>query len=137
MAYDHLKIKEFVGVLMFPEYPSTMVYANQNENPLIKEWVDCSDDNKIDRYFYYNTTASCLKLFIEGEISHLELIKSATEGFVMLEDEEDGQRLGMLKFIGVDKIPKNYLPHPDCQFSQSDCQDLHKIIKYFKIETHA
>ena len=66
ISVDYLNFKmEFVGVLLFQEFPVTTIYS-ENNKPIIKEWVDC--DENIDRYLIYKTTKNNLKSFIQQKL---------------------------------------------------------------------
>ncbi len=115
---------EFVGTLLFTDYPSTVVYSDETDNPIIKEWVDCSDDNSINRFFTYKVEKENLKKFIEGTLSHLELINIS--GNLVFEDVKEHT----IRTFIIPNIPKEYLPNADFYFKE--ILDI-KIINYFNM----
>ncbi len=125
---------QFVGVLLFSAYPSTIVYKDGDNYPVIKEWADCSDDNTIDRYFYYSVDKWNLKRFIEGEISHSDLIHASSEGYVYFQDESKGVVINTL-LISLKSIPNTYLPESDFLFENDDSEGAPTIIANFKLDT--
>jgi hypothetical protein len=132
LPYEQL---EFVGILMFDVYPSTIVYKNKNNDVVIKEWVDCSDDNKINRYFYYSVGNTELKRFIDGKLSHLEMINSSIEDVVYFQDE--GYRSDTdVYVVSVNSIPFNYLPKSDFIFNRAEGVDTELIINNFDLNRY-
>jgi hypothetical protein len=121
-----------VGTLMSNHYPSTIVYCDNLLEPIIKEWVDASEDNSIDRFFYYSVDKLILKKFITGEISHIDLINSSTKDYVIFQDEGEGIVLNRI-LLPSKEIPLNYKPSSDFFFRKSDGVDTEEIISFFKL----
>lgn len=124
----------FVGVLFFAEYPTTQIYADTNGTPIIKEWVDCSDDGTTDRYFYYKSSVLWLNKFINGFVSHRDLILNATDGLVCFQDEliEDS-RYDNNVLISSNNLPSQYLPSSNFFFKNKDSVNLEVIIDFFNL----
>ena len=126
-------LNKFVGTLLFAEYPTTLIYADEKKNPIIKEWVDCSDDGKINRYFIYRVTNRHFKKYIDGSLTHLELIKNSTENYIIFQDiENDNVQSNIL--ISIDLIPAEYKPSHDFVFDLKDSVDLDIIAQYFDLD---
>jgi hypothetical protein len=130
IPYEQL---EFVGVLLFAEYPSTTVYKDADNNPVLKEWVDCNADNTIDRFYYYSVEPFILKQFLEKDISHYDLIKGAKEGYVFFQDEKKGE-VSVPILVSFKSIPYDYLPARDFMFSENDGVDIEMITKFFDLK---
>jgi hypothetical protein len=124
------KIKEFVGTLLFAIYPTTMVFSDEDGSPIIKEWVDCSDDNQIDRFFFYKTTNKYLKQFIDGEMSHLDLINSSLEDYTVFQDIQNDKTLRTY-LLSLSLIPSDYKPDSNFVFDHKDGLDVNEIVSYF------
>src|ERR1700745_4341896 len=77
---------KLVGLLMFKEYPSTVVYSDDKGTPYILEWVDFISDINLDRYFIYESKNISLKRFIEKKATHFDLIHEARNGVVIFFD---------------------------------------------------
>lgn len=129
----HLQIDKFVGILLFAEYPTTIIYSDIYSNPIIKEWVDCSDDGLVDRYFYYKTSTVFLKRFIEGAICHQDLIKSTNDGFLYFSDEVQNAENDSLEIIAFNQLISDYKPSISYYFSPSDGVDLDNILTFFQL----
>jgi hypothetical protein len=65
----------YLGDLLSTVYPTTVLYYNDKNEPIIVEWLDEVLD--LDLYIMYKSTVEVLEQFIKGIISHLDLIKSA------------------------------------------------------------
>ena len=127
------KIKTFVGVLLFTQYPTTIIFSDEQGNPIIKEWVDCSDDSKIDRFFFYKTNKIYLKQFIEGGISHLNLINYSLESYVIFQDIQEEQVLNTC-LISLNSIPLKYKPSTDFFFNYNDGVDVIEVVEHFNLD---
>lgn len=131
-VFPFINIKE-VGVLLFSYYPTTIIYADENNNPIIKEWVDCSDDNKIDRFFYYRSSKVLLKQFIEGEISHLELINSSLDNYVIFQDQSEEVSY-QPSLLSLKDLPQKYKPASTFMFDSRDGVETGVVIEFFKLD---
>lgn len=122
----------FVGTLLFAEYPTTIIYANKDGNPVIKEWVDCSENNKINRYFSYMAGKKYLKKFIDGSITHIDLIESSIESYVIFQDIENKEVLTNV-LLSISSIPSNYRPSNNFTFDSEDGVDTEEIVNWFDL----
>lgn len=127
------ELSEFEATLLFAEYPTTIVYADLSGNPVIREWVDVSDDYRTNQFFYYRTTKVLLKQFIEGTLPHVELINQATDGVVCYEHVTN-QKDVEYWFAPVTWIPLEHKPHVDFRFLKEDGVDLQTIVNHFSLE---
>ena len=114
-----------IGTLLFKEYPVTDVYLSEND-PVIKEWVDCNEEDTIDRYYYYSINRHLLLNFIEGSLSHRDLLLNNRDGYVILTEESKTKTLNQ-KVISINDLPSQYLPSQDTYVKKSEIVDL-KII---------
>lgn len=127
------KLKQFVGTIFFAQYPTTIVFAGEDEEPIIKEWVDCSQDNKSDRFFYYKINKVLLKQFIEGQMSHLDLINSSLESYVIFQDVQQ-EKVEKTVLVSLSAIPVKYKPAASFFFDYNDGVDIVDILDYFKLD---
>lgn len=125
-----LQIKEFVGTIFFTEYPTTTVFADNDNNPIIKEWVDCSDDGMIDRHFYYKTSKVLLKQFIDGYISHQDLITNSFDGLLYFQDVASSGMLSNI-IVSSNHLPGQYKPASNFFVTQNDGVDIDVIYNFF------
>ncbi|MBK9248890.1 MAG: hypothetical protein IPM69_12445 [Ignavibacteria bacterium] len=129
----NVSIKKLIGVLLFAEFPSTIVFAGRDGEPIIKEWVDCSDNGDTDRYFYYKTTKFLLKKFIHGRISHQDLILNSTDGLLYFQDIQNSKPINHI-IISCKHLPQEYTPSSNFYLQENDGVDLHRITTYFELE---
>ncbi|MEE9407560.1 MAG: hypothetical protein V3V28_05745 [Polaribacter sp.] len=131
ISINELQIQmDFVGVLLFHEFPVTTIYSEKNI-PIIKEWVDCNDD--IDRYLIYKSSKNVLKHFLEGKLNHLSFIKRATDSLVYVVDEKNGKTTSV-KIQSISQVPEEYLPSDTSLFTINDGVETKKIIDFFQLK---
>lgn len=109
---------KFLTDILFFEFPSTSVFLNGNSDLVIREWVDCSGDTTIDRYFYYQTNRFFLKEFVNGDLSHLDLILNCVDGVGVVCDLKDGSLINF-RYTRPTNLPESYLPAFDTYLEES------------------
>jgi hypothetical protein len=124
---------EYVGTLLFEEYSTTVVYSDEDKNPVIREWADCSNDGLTDRFFFYKTSKLALLQFIQGTSSNKDFVLDAVNNAYHFVDIRDKATISSF-LIFKDKFPKEYLSEVDYRFSDADGVDLEKIKSYFELE---
>lgn len=125
-------LQKFEGVLLFHEYPSTILYQDDNGDPIIKEWVDYFENTKTDRFFYYRTNLTLLKRYITGDLPHRDLINQSIDGFVIFEDITNDNK--NYSIASVNAVPTSYLPDSDFYFDTSEGVHLQTIVTHFNLE---
>lgn len=126
---EQIRIKEKIGTILFPEFPSTALYIDSDNELFVKEWVDCTNDGKTDRHFFYKTTKSNLALFFLNQLSHLDLINQCEGGFVYFQDKT-GEVMSNYTIVKVSNIPPSYLPDINFKLDVSDIVDFKLIENY-------
>lgn len=116
-----------VDILMFDEYPSTVVYSDRDTKAVIVEWIDV--ENEIDQYFIYEVPHSDLEKFLNYKISHFDIVQLAVGGEVLFFEGmlEDPKNMHLMKIadINEDHLPgKNII----------DLLNVHKIANHFKLK---
>lgn len=129
----NLSIEKLIGSLLFAEFSTTIVYVDTNGNPIIKEWVDCSDDGEIDRYFYYKTSKHYLKNFINGHFSQQDLIINSTDGFLYFQDVRGTEIISNL-VLSSSHLPNQYKPSSNFYLNESDGVDTNTIYNFFNLD---
>jgi hypothetical protein len=120
-----------VGMLLYAEYPSTAVFIDEEGQPIIREWIDCTDDGVIDKYFYFKTNANNLKLFIEGEISHRAFVKAA-EGELYYFEDKTAENLIISSIIYASNFPAEYYPG-EVFISPEEVVDIDEVYSAFEL----
>ncbi|CAD7813374.1 hypothetical protein CHRY9390_02648 [Chryseobacterium aquaeductus] len=123
-----IKLSQELGTILFAEFPTTTLFFDQNNHLIVKEWADCSDDGKTDRYFYYKTSKKNVARFLSNKLSHLELIRNSSDGLVYFQDELLND-FSDFTVVSANKIPKSYLPSSNFVLKKEDIVDFAKIDK--------
>ncbi|MBK8243737.1 MAG: hypothetical protein IPK88_09960 [Saprospiraceae bacterium] len=129
---SHLELIQEIGTLLFAEFPTTMLYFDNNNDLIIKEWADCSDDGKLDRYFFYKTDILNVARFIDNKITHLDLIRNSLDGLVYFQDHLD-KEISDFTILSVNKIPSSYLPSSSFKLKKTDIVDYSTINEKLKL----
>jgi hypothetical protein len=127
------ELNKFEGILLFQEYPTTIIYQDIFGNPIIKEWVDVSDDYLTNQYYYYKTSRILLKQFVDGNLPHAELINLAIDSVVYYEDRTENRK-SEYRFSPVTWIPPEHKPNVDFYFKFEDGVDSLAIIYHFSLD---
>lgn len=124
-----------IGIMLFQEFPSTTILTNDTNDIYIREWVDCSDDGIIDRFFVFKTNKKLLLEFINGSISHLDFINNAIDKLVYFYDKEI-ETYSEITIYTTKEIPIEYLPGENYMISPTDIVDYQKIIDEFDLTNY-
>lgn len=121
----------YLGDLLSTFYPSTVLYHNEYNNPVIVEWLDEDEDLEKDLYIIYRTTVDALEQFVKGIISHLDLIKSTdkSEYYKFSGSIVDA----IFEKIPYSKIDKTCLPNEISYFNDKLSSDYLSISNFFDI----
>ncbi|MBP1631631.1 MAG: hypothetical protein H6Q15_2524 [Bacteroidetes bacterium] len=130
----NLSINKLVGTLLFAEFPTTIVYSDNDNNPIIKEWVDCSTDGKIDRFFYYRTSKVYLKKFILGLINHQAFIEHSIDGLLYFQDVDNNNPIRHF-IISSGQLNNQYKPNSSYYFIYEDGVDTNEITAFFNLNS--
>lgn len=126
VSKSQIELSQEIGTILFAEFPTTTLYYDADNNLVIKEWADCSDDGKVDRFFYYKTSKENVARFLINKLSHLDLIRNSSDGLVYFQDDSvDG--VSDFIIVSANKIPKSYLPSSRFVLRKEDIVDFSKI----------
>ncbi|MFV8369207.1 hypothetical protein [Flavobacterium sp. LB2R40] len=122
---------KYLGDLLSTLYPTTILYSNEQNEPIIVEWLD-EDENLGDVHIIYKTTVTSLEQFIKGIISHLDLIKATDKSkyFTFYNSISDFE----FEQIHFNKIDKTSLPKETVYFNEKLSSDYLLIANFFNIE---
>lgn len=133
VSNSHLNIVQEIGTIFFAEFPTTILYIDENQNLLIKEWADCSDDGLTDRFYYYRTTKLNVARFLKNRQTHLDLIRNSEDGLVYFQ-EMTSNNISDFTIISANKIPNDYLPSSSFTLKEIDIVDFEKIYSFLDID---
>lgn len=119
----------YVGDLLSAFYPTTVVYHNEHNEPVIAEWLDENESG--DLHIIYKTTVVLLDQFLKGIISHLKLIHSSESKYYTFYNSIFDANLQPITYL---KIDKNSLPKENAYFNEKYSSDYRIIADFFKIE---
>lgn len=125
---------EIIGTLLYPEFPSTIVYSNKQGDPFILEWLDC-DSGDLNRYMLFRTDVELLNKFVSGRYSHKEFIKTSVREYVTVFDGTIKAPLNV-HLLTFEQVPAEYLPEADVFFDRDDSFELTKVVEYFSLNTY-
>lgn len=123
---SQIELSQEIGTILFAEFPTTTLYFDTNNNLVIKEWADCSDDGRTDRYFYYKTSKEDVARFLNNHLTHLDLIRNSSDGLVYFQDDSVND-VSDFTIVSSNKIPKSYLPSTNFVLRREDIVDFSKI----------
>lgn len=121
---------EYVGDLLSKSYPTTVIYTNDDHQPIVVEWLDV-DVNGNDTFIIYQSDVENLKQFCNGVISHFELINQAHKKkyFEFVGSVYENK----FKKIKFNKVDKSSLPNDTVYFDCNYSTDYQEIAKTFQI----
>jgi hypothetical protein len=121
----------FIGTLLFKEFPSTVIYSNKKGQPVILEWVDYIEEKKIDKYLLFTSSLTNLIDYIEGKISHFDLIKYAeSDKIAVFEGSLDKPENSSI--LSFKEIPISLLPSKFSFFKLNESDDVEAILNHFQ-----
>lgn len=129
----HLEFSQEIGTILFAEFPTTILYTDTNNNLIIKEWADCSDDGLIDRYFYFKTDKLNIARFLSNKFGHIDFIRNSIDGLVYFQDQSTDS-VSDFTILSVNRIPSSYLPSSSFKLNKSDIVDYAKIDSYLNLK---
>ena len=129
-----LPFNEFsiVGVLLSKYFPSTIIYRDTDNTPIIVEWLDVNDSNE-DVYIIFKTDVQQLKRYIEKKINHLDFILKCENGIVF-EFVNTLKNNNHFYIKSADNLNKELLPKQDSFFDETLTDNLDLIIDIFKLD---
>ena len=129
----HLEFYQEIVTILFAEFPTTILYTDTNNNLIIKEWADCSDDGLIDRYFYFKTDKLNIARFLSNKFGHIDFIRNSIDGLVYFQDQSTDS-VSDFTILSVNRIPSSYLPSSSFKLNKSDIVDYAKIDSYLNLK---
>ncbi|GGI56891.1 hypothetical protein [Winogradskyella haliclonae] len=132
--YLPMKLDDFIGILLHHEYPVMTIYRH-NGLPLIRYWVDCNDDDSVNRYFVYTVRPVSLKRYLNGGIGLLGLLNCLNDGFGYLIDIDNTNVIHNVTIVSPINLPDTYKPRYDSIFELNNGVDTEQIFKAFDLDS--
>jgi hypothetical protein len=116
-----------VADLVNIEGPLLTLYLHANKQLYLCDWVD--RDNNHNRWLLYRTQAATLQQFVEGKISHHDLLFADELTVYKIDIDrqlnwQNGQK------IEKKALPNNYLPQKDVFFDKADCPNFARLMAF-------
>jgi hypothetical protein len=117
-----------IGDLVNYEGPLMSLFSTNKEDLYIYDWADC-DDN-FHRWLIYQVTPEQLINYLNGNLTHYQLIMSHSVVFAV--DLDSDAKPYNITLLPTTNIPNDYLPDIDVLHEDEDCPHLDKIKGYLK-----
>ena len=111
-----------VGDLVNYEGPLMSLFSNNKGDLYIYDWSDCDDDSH--RWLVYQVTLNQLRNYLNGHLTHYQLIMSNSVVFVV--DLDSDAKPHNITLLATIDIPLDYLPDKDVLHEDEDCPHLNK-----------
>lgn len=125
--------KRPVGVLLSKAMDIMTVYDDGNGKPLIKAWVDCSDDAMANRYVWFDASPHMLKNLIDGHIDFHTFEANPHSGHYYLVTVNENGRSTFPVAVEREQLPDSYWAKPNIKFRSDQTKYTTKIRRYFKL----
>lgn len=96
-----------IGVLLYMEYPTTIIYSSKDGDPIVEEWLDCNKSKALEWFYVYEIERKFLKSFIDKEISYFELMRNSKDNIGFLVKEEK-YKIEKICVLSSEDIIKEY-----------------------------
>ena len=133
ISKEQIEFSQEIGTILFAEFPTTILYKDINNNLIIKEWADCSDDGLIDRYYYFKTDKLNIARFLSNKFGHIDFIRNSIDGLVYFQDQLKDS-VSDFTVLSVNMIPNSYLPSSSFKLNISDIVDYSKIDDFLNLK---
>ncbi len=116
-----------VDIVNFEGPILTLFENRENKHIYLLDWVDSDAD--FNRWLLYRTNATTLHKFINGLVSHYDLLM-ANEPFCHAIDIDTHLNWNNQKKVQKKDLPQNYAPKKDVFFDEYDCPNLGSLEAY-------
>jgi len=125
---------EWIGDLIYYEWPLLSVFANEFGEPFIKVWVDASLG--LDRFILFKTTKRILEGYIIRELSFIEMLKNAyTEDYFAIDISKSSDEIEKVTKLQYTGFNKRYLPKENVKFQFGDQREIDNVLSFFSLNT--
>lgn len=123
---NKLEIKNNYVTLHFDEYPILFIGKNYKSDIIVGSFICENDEGNTVKYFHSIIATNWAVKFLKGQLSYLELLKTASSVFIVTKDYSDK----ILQFEKKDffQIDESYLPLPSAYCPIID----NKVIRKFE-----
>ena len=123
---------DWVGDLLFFDWPIISVLRNEHGQPFIKSWLESHDN--INRYAVFEVSKHLLEEYVFKNCSYLDVLLNPLNDLIFTIDTSNNGNILSTKIISSTYVPKKYLPKKHILFDSEDSIQLEHIIEAFGLE---
>jgi hypothetical protein len=117
-----------VGDLIFFDGPLMSLFMDkQKRRFFIFDWVKANE--QFNQWIAYQVSLSRISDFIEGTLSHRDLLRNSLNNTFLLIDIDDDLNYFPRHSLRFEELPPSYLPQENTYFSSKNCPDFSIIQK--------
>jgi hypothetical protein len=121
-----------VGDLIFFDGPLMSLFMDKQKSRFfIFDWVKTNE--QFNQWIAYQVPLSYVADFMEGALSHRDLLRNSLKNEFILIDIDDDLNYFQLQFLRFEELPSSYLPQENTYFSIKDCPDFSTIQKQIQL----
>jgi len=128
-----LKAKKPIGVILSRSMEIMSVYDDGNGNPLIKTWVDASDDGLTNRYIWFDVTKILLKNLLESHIDFRTFEENPSSFQYHVVTVAANGRSSFPAAVTRDELPETYWAKDGVLFDPQETDDVPKLYRKFSL----
>jgi hypothetical protein len=124
-----------VGDLIFFDGPLMSLFTNKEKGHFyIFDWVN--SNQQFNQWIAYEVPLSRISKFMEGTLSHLDLMRHALHNEFILMDIDDNLNYYQRSTLTFEALPPSYLPKENTYFLIKNCPDFAAIQRQMPSNTH-
>lgn len=122
---SNFKDFEVIGVLHYFEYPTTLLFLDNENNIFLREWIDVIDN--IDYYLWFKLNIVKFNDYIQKNILENEIFDNPIDGLYYIESINSINEQKDI-FIVNNLTITNYTSNLSVLFDENDCPNYQKIL---------
>jgi hypothetical protein len=131
MTKDKININDLINIgdLMFFDGPLMSLFTDkQKTHFFILDWVDANE--QFNKWIAYQVPLSALSTFIEGKLSHRDLLRHSLRNEFSFIEIDDNLQYYLRSTLSFKELPESYLPKENTYFLLKNCPDFRDIQKH-------
>ncbi len=117
-----------VGDLIFFDGPLMSLFTDKDKRHFyIFDWVH--SNQQFNQWMAYEVSISHISKFMDGTLSHHDLIRQGLHNEFILMDIDDNLNYYQRSILTFDTLPPSYIPQEDAHFLIKNCPDFAEIQK--------
>ena len=120
---------DWVGDLLFFNWPLISVYKDSGRNIYIKSWLEESD-NEV-RYVFFKIDPHLLLSYIDGDTPFVDVLLNPIDGLYFITDINSSDQSQKSVVLSGSSLHVDYIPKIKAYFDDEDSNDIEVIISTF------